>query len=379
MKQILTRFYSANNLGDDLFIDVFSKQFPDCRINLLTGIKHQPRNLGANIRIHPYSYIMTGIDFIQSKVGYRSAPGRLLDHIARACMDHLIRKNDAVVMIGGSLFMQAGLPEEELHFSAGKLPDFECLSTPQNNGKSFLIGSNLGPVYKESYWTDIRNTFSQYNHVCLRDFSSYSMVKDLAHVQYAPDVIFLAPQPEPQIRSEHVVISVIDICRRTSDQSIIDAYFERLREAVNHFTARRIPVTLTSFCKSEGDEDAIHHLLDLLPDQELISTCFYAGNISELMALISNATYIIASRFHAMILGISFGKPVFPFSYNCKTKHYLEDLDFRGNYATLEQIPDLTLEDILHNYEKQIITDCTAHKTYAHNQFRALREFLDRN
>ena len=129
---------------------------------------------------------------------------------------------------------------------------------------------------------------------------------------------------------------------------------------------------------TEGDEDAIDHLLSLLPDRSGVSVCCYDGNIPKLLSLLSDATYIIASRFHAMILALSFGKPVFPISYNCKSRHYLEDLDFRGKFASLSDLPETTVEDVLYNYDHRIITDCSLHKQHAQNQFRALREFLDK-
>ena len=242
----------------------------------------------------------------------------------------------------------------------------------------FLIGANLGPVYQDSYWNDIRKQFMDYRHVCLRDYSSYSMIRDLFHVQYAPDVIFLTPQPEPVDVGENVVISVVDIGARSKNHAVVTAYYELLRDTVEKFNARNIPVTLVSFCRFEGDEQAIDHLLEMVSDDTNVSTCLYNNNIQEILSLFSSASYIVASRFHAVILALSFGKPVFPISYNCKTKHYLEDVGFQGRYATLEELPDTTLEDVLHNYDNRIITDCTQHKKYAKNQYRALREYLDR-
>lgn len=85
---------------------------------------------------------------------------------------------------------------------------------------------------------------------------------------------------------------------------------------------------------------------------------------------------MIGSRFHSVILGILYGKPIFPVSYNCKIENYLADLRFQGKYATLDQLPSLKVEDVIYNYENRIITDCSEHKKYAGNQFCGLKEYL---
>ena len=379
MKHLLVDYYSSYNLGDDLFIDILMKHFSDCRVDLLSGVKHVPKNLQPNTRLHPYSYVEAALRILRGKVGPKTKAGYLLEQIAQKGRERLRCSYDAYVRIGGSLFMDNGKPEDEIDFSTGMHPEFDYISRPQDKGNAFLIGANLGPVYKESYWPKIREEFMGFRHVCLRDYSSYRMLHDLPHIQYAPDVVFLATQPEPVDRGENVVISVIDMAQRTKDCAIIDGYYQLLRDTILEFGVRNIPVTLVSFCKIEGDEAAIDHLISMLPDRSNVSVCNYDGHIPKLLSLLSDATYIIASRFHSMILAFSFGKPTFPISYNCKIKHYLEDMNFQGNYATLSQIPDTTVADVLYNYEQKIITDCTQHKKYAQNQFRALREFLDQD
>lgn len=378
MKRILVRFYGAHNLGDDLFIDILMEHFSDCRIDLLSNMAYVPRKLGPNTRMHPYSYADEALWNLWANAERKCRAGRLLKLIPKLCQKILILSHDAYVRIGGSLFMEEGEPEDEIGFSAGIPPVFDYTSRPRDRGNTFLIGANLGPVFAESYWPNIRGEFQSFRHVCVRDYSSYQAMRDLPHVQYAPDVIFLAHQPEPVDRGENVVISVVDISRHTSDPGIMDAYYGLLRDTVVELVSRNIPVTLTSFCKAEGDEKAIERLLSMMPDRSGVSVCCYDGNIPKLLSLLSDATYIVASRFHAMILAISFGKPVFPISYNCKIKHYLEDLDFRGRYATLSGLPETTVEDVLYNYDHRIVTDCSLHKQHAQNQFRALREFLDK-
>ena len=84
----------------------------------------------------------------------------------------------------------------------------------------------------------------------------------------------------------------------------------------------------------------------------------------------------VTSSFHSIILGILYEKPVFPVSYNCKTENYPADLQFEGKYVALDELPSLTPEDVIYNYENRIITECSEHKKYAGNQFWGLKEYL---
>ena len=108
-----------------------------------------------------------------------------------------------------------------------------------------------------------------------------------------------------------------------------------------------------------------------------VSTCFYRGDMQPILELFAKASFVVASRFHSLIFALSFGKPVFPIVYNCKTAHYLQDLQFSGNYSDLKSLPKTSCTDVLYNFEKNIVTDCQEHKQYAENQFLALREYLE--
>ena len=53
------------------------------------------------------------------------------------------------------------------------------------------------------------------------------------------------------------------------------------------------------------------------------------------------------------------------------------DFSFPGKSATLEELPSVTLEDVLYNYQNNIIADCTDHHRYAVNQFSGLESYLN--
>ncbi len=177
---------------------------------------------------------------------------------------------------------------------------------------------------------------------------------------------------------ENVVISVMDVARLTYNQKTVTAYYSLICKVTEHFSQTGVPVTLVSLCESDGDGAAVQRVMEELSDTNGVSTCFYQGDTQAILELFAKASFVVASRFHSLIFALSFGKPVFPVVYSCKTAHYLQDLQFAGKYADFASLPDTDCADVLYNYEKNIVTDCREHKCFAENQFWALREHLKR-
>lgn len=379
MKKIVLRFYSCHNLGDDLFVLLFAEHFSSCRIRLLVNPKCIPGELPPNVRIHPYSYL----DFLLCKLidlcdvhGITGAL-RLLNRFQTGCIDILKSNCDAFVKIGGSIFMQHAPGCKEIDFSTEEEVDYSFRDAAHGIGNSFIIGANLGPVYSADYWTQMEAEFRKHRHICLRDYASYSRMKDSPNVQYAPDVLFLTPMPDIKPEEENVVISVMDISRYTQDAQVVDAYYSLLEQTIGHFLRCEIPVTLASFCKWQGDEHAIRELRKRFLSEQRIAECCYRGDSKPVLEVFAGASFIIGSRFHSIVLGMNFCKPVFPIIYNCKTEHFLSDIHFAGRFAGLSDLNSATLEDVLYNYEHHIVADCTMLRRCAVNQFRGLENYLE--
>ena len=93
---------------------------------------------------------------------------------------------------------------------------------------------------------------------------------------------------------------------------------------------------------------------------------------------------VIATRFHAMILGFLFGKPVYPIIYDEKQSYVLQDLNFFGNSTPLEKIVDIDAKEVV-----DCLLDSNSKNSYkvmkpaiekaivgAEQQFAALDEIL---
>ena len=378
-KQIVLDFYSCYNLGDDLFVEAFAEYFSDCEIHLLVNPKCVPKRLPKNVRILHFSNVdlrLRRISNLASQRG-RQRMVKTVEHMRQKKLERIAQHCDAFVKIGGSIFMQHAPGCREIDFSTAEKPDFSLRRSTGGRGNRFIIGANLGPVYSEDYWEQTAEKFREYRHVCLRDYASYRKMRAAPNVQYAPDVLFLVPKPYPGTCEENVAISVMDVSRNTEDAAVIRAYYDLLERAIAYFLDREVPVTLMSFCQWQGDEQAVQELLNRFPEEKRLSACCYRGSARRILRVLSGASFVIGTRLHSTILGISFGKPVFPIVYNCKTSHYLADLSFPGKSAALAELPSVTLDDVLYNYRNQIVADCADHHRYAVNQFRVLEEYLE--
>ena len=144
------------------------------------------------------------------------------------------------------------------------------------------------------------------------------------------------------------------------------------------FSKEGYQVILASFCREEGDLDAAQEIKNRSEQQRNITIFDYNGtNRKQLLEEMSRSIYIIATRFHGTILGLTAGKSVFPILYSDKTKYVLEDLGFHGEYADLRDPDSLSFENAKKNLESGYKIDVTESIQNAEKHFEKLDEFLN--
>ena len=97
-----------------------------------------------------------------------------------------------------------------------------------------------------------------------------------------------------------------------------------------------------AFWEGDGDLAAARMIQAALPPrvQAQTSVVSYCGtNMEQILALIAESEYMVATRFHAMVLGLGAGKKVLPLIYHIKLRNVLEDLSFRSPYYDIRQLP----------------------------------------
>lgn len=362
MKKVFLYAYDRINLGDDLFIHTIVKRYPDVRFYLWTDKENKKtfqslRNLKVIDRESKQLKLLAKIR--------PSLPARYKYKIEKKC--------DAVVYIGGSIFIEYDNWENILNWW-----EYEA-----NNRPFYVIGANFGPYKSEAYRTRLDAIFSKMQDVCFRDSYSYQKFKDNKIVRSAADILFSCDLPQTDTVKKQIFISVIDLLSKDEGSNKLSTYdslyVDKMIQIVNGYLKQGYSIVLSSFCKCEGDENTIKRIMDAC-EQSLrnnIQVLNYDGtNTDKIVLSIAGAEAIIASRFHAVILGIVAGKPVYPIVYSDKTIHVLDDIEFKGEYADVRKLVDLDFEQIERSLSLQQKYPIEELKESAQKHFEKLDEVL---
>lgn len=361
MKNVFIYAYTRFNLGDDLFIKVLCERYPEINFMLYGPRKYKKlfKNI-KNLKIIPNDIILyRGIDVLLRKLNINKSVSKLW-----------ARKNDAAVYIGGSIFMQQGNWKKNFKYKK---------NMRIKNKPFYIIGANFGPFEDDEFYYKYNKVFKEYTDVCFRDKYSYDLFKELGNVRLASDVIFqLDPgQTKTKSKEKNIVISVIKPSYRKSLDKYDNIYYEKVRDIIIKFIEEGFSVTLMSFCEHEGDKEAIKEIRALLSKKYLkhVNSYFYKYDIDEALSVIENSSLVVGTRFHSMILGWVYQKPVYPIAYSKKMTNVIRDIDFEGAYTDFDGLYNIKIDDVYNSLETNY-TDVTGEAKRARKQFAKLDEFL---
>jgi len=355
MKKVLLRFYDKNNLGDDLFIKVITERYK----NEFSVIASQPNPFleqVANLAIFRNKILFYALKAIEKALGVRNI-----------WLRQLVARNDLLVYIGGSLFIEGNSPKKwvkELDFYRNcKIP-------------YYILGSNFGPYSTKEFKNVVTGIFDGAKDVCFRDSESYRLFEGCRSVRLATDIAFSLNMTNLVIKSEkHAVFSLID-CHDRFAQDLANSYDSQVRIMTERLLTEGYRVTYMSFCESEGDERAIEQIKAGLDEKiaERVETFCYKGDLNEALAFLASCEVVIATRFHAAILGLLFKKKVLPVIYSDKTANILRDMSFDGPVVDVRRMGEFDAATI--KFSELIEYDVRDQIDLAEEQFAKLDEVL---
>ena len=169
MKKVFVDIYLQFNLGDDLFLDILAKKYPNHEFTL--------NHLGSNYDefLSKYHNVKRRKYTVFNKIKQRLKISEYISNYEKLAEDH-----DAMLFIGGSIFR-----EEEYHETLYEERLKIVRAFKKRNKPIFILGANFGPVETESFVNDYREFFKLCDDVCFRDSYSYHLFKDLTNVRYA--------------------------------------------------------------------------------------------------------------------------------------------------------------------------------------------------
>lgn len=357
-RKVTSRFmlygFYGHNVGDDAFFDMLFKRYPDtmfyvllermvldaCSDNgypdtmfyvLLKSSYEELFSRYPNVRF----YDATRPDIIKiNAFGEKFNQSNLFEKL-------LLKICDGVVHIGGSIYQQIG--NWQL--------DFDIRKERNLSGKKFFaVSNNFGPYTGNSYRDMWAGEFKKWTDICFRDRYSYKLFSDIPTVRYAPDLLFSFPI-EKKESEKKVSISVIDTLApfRSMEKSTAEAYENKIVELIKRFSSDGYAVSLLSFCAFESDNDAADRILAALPEEvsSNVKNVVYSNALSEITNEIETSEYVVATRFHAMILGYIAGKRVLPICYSEKMSNVISDLSLSESIITLDKLSSLTADELI--------------------------------
>lgn len=332
MNQYYICFFNHHNFGDDLFIYCITRLFPDVTFHI-NGWKKDLAGVANidNLKIH-YDHIITKkINGLLRRIYGRK--DYLLHIRARECL--------AVVYLGGSLFIEPDQSYLEQYYLNNVRRHID--------GKEFyLIGTNFGPYYSQSFLEHFLKEFSTYNLISCRDKATYSLFSSLSNIQYAPDIVFSIRDWFIDMRKEnsgYVLFSLI------GDTSICNgpSYRRQIVTWVREYIDRGYRVILLSMCEEQGDLAICNDIANEMNSPEVLSVVSYEDDLLAIIQCIASAEYVIGTRFHSVITSLALDVPVVPVIYSNKTANMLKDCDFSGFAIDIKQISKYGFDDVDQN------------------------------
>ena len=364
MKKILVNGYSELNLGDDLFFKILFDRYVDKEVSwkLVTWNKKYRsmfksyKNVDIKNRNNLHRILMR-LNLLKSRNVFIN-------------FDEL----DALVMIGGSIFIQRRYWEKSYN------QDYkEIKYLNENNKPTFILGSNFGPYKDDVFVEKYKYIFNICKDVCFREKYSFDLFKKIPTVRQSTDVIYtLKYNKIPKIKNS-LGISIINLEKREGLSNYYQDYCLKHKEIIEQFCKKNYKIKLFSFCEREGDLNTINKIKSMVDKKFLdkIDVVSYNGDIDKFLKEFQSMEKIVACRFHSIILAQVFGQDVYPLIYSNKSYNILKDSGINFIYKDIREISSLNVSNIEKEFSNfdSVINEL---KEKAEGQFKVLDKFIDR-
>ena len=349
--KVYLKAYINKNLGDDLFIKVITDRYKNCKFYIDADSKYLKID---NLKSYRQNKLKKNINRLI----------KLISKGKKSLDNYYMLNKDLCVIIGGSMFIENKY-SNMLRKSEKIKKDY------------YILGANFGPYESEWYFNKYYNFFKDAKDVCFREKKSYYLFKSIPQVRSASDIIFSFDTKNVIIKkSKKVIISVIDCSKKIKgDFNYKETYENKICELIDIFRKKGYSIKLMSFCKSEGDENAIASILSKCENKEDIEIYYYRGNVDEALNVLGDSSVIIGTRFHANILGMILNKTVIPIAYSDKTLNVLNDMNFKGRIFDIRDEEKFDVQSIT-DEELNYISDITNQVNDANNQFYGIDKVI---
>lgn len=368
-KSIYLKAYAHLNLGDDLFMDIIFKRYPDvlfyieCDKDKYNSFFKQYNNVKCIF--YSTNYTIKAINYAK-KIFLPTLRKKANENHYRS----ILKNVDAVVVIGGSMFMQSSTNVE----NDFDISFYRMIKKLFDNKHMFFLGGNFGPYKTPDYKRAYDEIFSRAYDVCFREQYSYELFRHIDKVRVEPDIVFSYKiNYEVSTISRSVGFSIVPAAKAKAD---IDEqmYIKKYTEIINAFAEKNYTIKLFSFCEREGDEQIINKIYAALNKKQDVHKVFYKGDVQVFLKEYTAVESVFCGRFHALILSMVYGQKILPIAYSKKMVNILDDISYAGVIIDLEEFIGYDLSNITEVSNTDYDVSISKQKGILH--FKKLDEFI---
>lgn len=265
--------YAANNLGDDMFVEILCKRYPQQQFYIICNYN----NSACFVKIKNLKTIYENSE--EYNMFYK----------------HIDRYINMQILIGGSLFMQ---PQNRQDINQ----KFESVknSIPSPYIPFVILGANFGPFTEQQHIENYKTWFPKAQDICFRDLQSYQLFQNIKNTRWAPDILLGYPLQQYTPQKRIVISSIYDTKRIGLPSYPQDIYFDLLAQVTKKYLDDDYDIVLAAFCVNQKDDLSSQEILKRIPvvRNDRVRIISYNGDIEAFLKVILEAKYIIGTRFH---------------------------------------------------------------------------------
>lgn len=352
MKKILVIAYLEKNFGDDLFLKLLFERYSNVTW-ILDGNEKEYKNIFEKYNnVHILKNYKNKI-FSKFGIGYF--------------------KYDAVIYIGGSIFIQHNYWKRQLKQRKNVFRAFR-------NKPKFILGSNFGPFKETEFLEKYTNLLNECEDVCVRDTYSYELFNKLNNIRLAPDIVFQLSDRHLKKKKNSIGISLINLEGRSDLEQYNKVYRAKIIELIENLIKNGKYITLFSFCEKEGDLEVIKYIANNIKTfyKKNIKILNYTGDIDNFLSEFESMENIIGTRFHSCILSQVFDQGLYPLIYSNKTYNMLHDIGLNNEYTYIKDIENLDVNHVLNIINNNKISNKNIFEE-SERQFEVLDKYVFNN
>ncbi len=344
---VCIKAFIKGNLGDDLFVYTLCNRYPNKKF-VICGEKAYKTcfDLVPNLSYICYDTFLNKYFFRMKKIiprlmnKFMELTKQKKRFQEKGLFFKLSNQASDNVLISGSVFME---PSQ----GADTKNSYYLEEKKYYDGHPYVMGCNFGPYVTEEYRKFYQECFNKASQVSFRENYSYNLFKG-ENIMAAPDILFAIDKTmaEPIKDKDYILVSVVDP-NKDNNEAGTNVYVNSLLILLKKLIKLDKKIVLMGFCNFQGDNVINQYLKNQLRGSDKIKIVNYPDiSASEAVGYIAGADFIVATRYHAMILGWVFGKSVLPIAYSKKMENVINDIEQDVEYTTINDISNYDFTEL---------------------------------